>query len=103
MQGSQRSVHEVGRRLGIAARKRPNCGLPPQAFQIMIPPSASSESGVGIDLNSINLQNYPDEGQISLNDLYDDPFVHGQKHSQSYSVYSIPHYDYGILNIKQYY
>lgn len=74
-------IMTVGRRCRDAARKRPNCGLPPQAFQTMVPPSASTATTNGntnngsIDLNSINLQNYPDEGQISLNDLYDDPFV----------------------------
>lgn len=49
----------IGRHCRDAARKSPNCGLPPQSFQIMVLPSAytttTSTNGNTKNLNSINL------------------------------------------------
>jgi exportin-5 len=54
----------VGKRCHDAARKRPNEGIPLSDDQLLA--SASN-----------NLQNFPDEGAVGLNDLtVNDPFVH---------------------------
>jgi len=50
----------VGKRCHEAAKKRPNCGIPLQHLQD----------------KSLNQQNFPDEGPVSIRDLaVDDPFI----------------------------